>query len=171
MRRSYAESFTVLAEAVEIVGDPKPDVARPPRHDDADFGPSIFRALVASTDLSELTLPGLYVGRSELRQVFFADSDLHLSTFNWNDLVDCSFYLCDLSGSDLRACVFERCSFTRADLSRADLRHSTFGGCDFTGANLAGATLHDSQREIVHLSEEQAAAVVWTDAASEPAGG
>lgn len=171
MRKSYEESFTTLAEAVEIVGEPKPEVARPPRNDDQDFGPSIFRALVENVDLSDLTLPGLYVGRSELRRVFFAGSDLHLSTFNWNDLVDCSFYLCDLRGSDLRACTFERCSFTRADLSRADLRNAAFGGCDFTGANLDGAVLQPSQRETLHLSAEQAAAAVWSDEGSEPSGG
>ena len=74
MRKSYQESFAALTEAAEIVGEPRPVVTRPPRADDLEFGPSIFRVLVEGADLSDLTLPGLYVARSELRRLFFAGS-------------------------------------------------------------------------------------------------
>lgn len=170
MRRSYHESFAVLTEAVEIVGEPRPVVTRPPRADDLEFGPSIFRTLVEGVDLSDLTLPGLYVGRSELRAVFLAGSDLRLATFNWNDVSACSFYRCDLSGADLRACNFERCAFTQADLTQADLRHSSFRDCDFTGARLGGTLLLPNQRALLLLSTEQEAVIAWSDD-SEPTGG
>lgn len=170
MRRSYEESFATLAEAVEIVGEPRPVVTRPPRADDQEFGPSIFRSLVEGADLSELTLPGLYVGRSELRRVYFAGSDLQLSTFNWNDVSACSFYRCDLSGADLRACSFERCAFTQADLAQADLRHSSFKDCDFTGARLDGAMLFPHQRPLLRLAPEQDGVVAWSDESAEPSG-
>jgi uncharacterized protein YjbI with pentapeptide repeats len=171
MRRSYHESFTVLNEAVEIVGEPRPVVTRPPRADDLEFGPSIIRTLVEGADLSDLTLPGLYVGRSELRRVFLAGSDLRLSTFNWNDVSACSFYRCDLSGADLRACNFERCSFTQAELTQADMRHSTFRDCDFTGARLGGTLLLPSQRALLLLSTEQDAVIAWSDETAEPTAG
>jgi len=171
MRRSYQESFAALAESVEIVGEPRPVVSRPPRADDLEFGPSIFRTLVEGVDLSELTLPGLYVGRSELRGVFFAGSDLRLSTFNWSDISACSFYRCDLSGADLRGCSFEKCSFTQADLSQTDLRHSNFKDCDFTGARLQAALLLPYQRPLLLLSAEQDAVVAWSDESAEPSGG
>jgi hypothetical protein len=171
MRRSYHESFAVLAEAVEIVGEPRPVVTRPPRADDLEFGPSIFRTLVEGADLSDLTLPGLYVGRSELRRVFFAGSDLRLATFNWNDVAACSFYRCDLSGADLRACSFERCSFTQAELSQADLRHSSFKDCDFTGARLGGTLMLPNQRALMMLSPDQDSVIAWSDETAEPTGG
>lgn len=34
MTRTYAESFQLLSTQLELIGDPRPDVASPPRHDD-----------------------------------------------------------------------------------------------------------------------------------------
>jgi hypothetical protein len=133
MRRSYEDSLAELRGCVEILGDPQPRVTRPPRHDDEDLGPSIFRTLVEDVALEDLTLPGLYVGRSELKRVSFRGSDLHLSSLNWSDIRDCDFSASDLSGADLRACEFVRCTFAGGDLSSADLRGSGFHGCVFRG--------------------------------------
>ena len=171
MRKSYQESFAALTEAAEIVGEPRPVVTRPPRADDLEFGPSIFRVLVEGADLSDLTLPGLYVARSELRRLFLAGSDLRFSTFNWTDVSGCSFYRCDLSGADLRGCSFDKCAFTQADLTRAALRPSNFKDCDFTGARLEGTLLLPYQRPLLLLSAEQSAVVTGSDESAEPADG
>ena len=69
MRLSYDASFAILKERVEIIGDAQPAVDRPPRHDDDNLGPSIFRLMLQDVSLSDLTIPGLYIGRSELTVV------------------------------------------------------------------------------------------------------
>ena len=179
MPKSYQESFEILASLVEIIGGPRPDIARPPRHDDEEVGPSLFRSFVADANLSDLTLPGLYVGRSEITACDFSRSDLHLSTFNWSDFSCCQFTDCDLRGSDLRACKFEDCSFRDADLSGADVRGSAFERCDFVGARCddlilyrRGGLLRISTDETrVPLSKEQRARVKWTREYPEPGGG
>jgi uncharacterized protein YjbI with pentapeptide repeats len=182
MRTSYDSSFLVLRERVEIIGDAQSEVVRPPRHDDQEPGPSIFRMLVEDVKLEDLTLPGLYVGRSELRRVSFRGSDLHLSAINWSDLADCDFGGADLSGSDLRACKFVRCLFRGTNLAHADLRASVFEGCDFADAVMTGASLFrrskifglfragDDQQSLA-LSVTQREAVSWSRNNPEPGGG
>jgi hypothetical protein len=179
MPKSYQESFERLAGLVEIIGEPRPDVLRPPRYDDEEVGPSVFRSLVADVDLTDLTLPGLYVARSQMTSCNFARSDLHLSTFNWSDITHCEFTDCDLRGSDLRACNFADCSFRGADLSDADVRGSAFERCDFSGATCNGLILNRrrgllgwSFEELkLPLSRDQQARVKWTSEYTEPGGG
>lgn len=170
-RIPYAESFELLRTAVSIEGRPKPTPERRPCAGDRDIGPSFFRTSLTDQKLAGITLPGTYVGRSELRSVSFAGSDLHLSTFNWSDFIDCDFSACDLSHSDMRACTFERCRFVGANLSACDLRGSAFEDCDFTDATLSDALVLSEQRAGLRLSAPQAAAVRWTEAYEEPEGG
>lgn len=181
-RASYGDSISVLKGRVEIMGDVQAEVSRPPRHDDDELGPSVFRMLVEDVDLASLTIPGLYVGRSALRRISFQGSDLHLSTFNWSDLAECNFGETDLSHSDLRACIFVRCLFRGADLAQADLRGSTFKDCNFDGAAMRGATLSQGPRLLrlfrlgsdqtsLPLSALQRAEVTWSGEKSEPGGG
>jgi hypothetical protein len=178
----YAESFAILKNRVEITGDPHPTVNRPPKHDDERPGPSIFRTVVEEVDLTNLTLPGLYVGRSELRDVTFQGSDLHMSTFNWSDLTQCRFMAADLTDADLRACRFVRCAFSSANLSRADLRGSTFADCVFDGAVFEGTKLYrrpglagffraGSDQRSLPLTHEQSDAAEWLKDSPEPGGG
>ena len=172
MRASYRESVAILAERVEIIGGPLPSVTRPPRHDDEELGPSVFRSFLQSVSLDNLTLPGLYVARSELKGVSFRNSDLHLSAFNWSDVVECDFTAADCSGADLRACQFVRCTFREADLSTADLRASSFDDCVFDGAVMRGARLYRRPRILgliaagpdqtgLPLSDQQRREVEW----------
>jgi BTB/POZ domain-containing protein KCTD9 len=181
-RPSYTDSVGVLKERVDILGDALPDVSRPPRHDDEVLGPSVFRMGVAEVSLDDLTLPGLYVSRSELERLSFRGTDLHLSTFNWSDIIECDFSGADLSGADLRACKFERCDFSRAILVGADLRGSSFESSTFSEADLTGALLQrrrgllgllklaEDQRSLP-LSVEQRRSVSWREDAPEPGGG
>jgi hypothetical protein len=181
-RPSYVDSVALLKQRVEIIGDALPLVERPPRHDDDVLGPSMFRMLVEEVSLAGLTLPGLYVARTELRGVVFRDADLHLAAFNWSDIVECDFTRADLSDADLRACQFERCTFRDSCLVRADLRGSRFEQCAFEGANLDGARLHrrtkflgllpigSDQRSLL-LTDEQRRAVHWSADVPEPGAG
>lgn len=179
MRPSYDSSFAVLKERVEIIGTAQAQVSRPPRHDDDDFGPSIFRMLLEDVDLANLTVPGLYVGRSQLRRISFRDSDLHLSALNWSGLEECDFSGADLSGSDLRACRFVRCLFRGANLAQADLRGSTFEACAFDDAVMRGAVVHRRHRLLgllklgssPRLSAVQRAGISWSADTTEPGGG
>ena len=182
MRPSYEQSVATLKQRVEIVGDPLPSLDRRPRHDDDVLGPSIVRMQVADVSAAGLTLPCLYVGRSELRKVVFAGADLHLSTLNWNDVVECDFSKADFVEADLRACRFRQCTFRGADLSRADLRGSTFDRCLFDGASMRGTRLQRPRRrlgflrvgasqESLPLSGEQRKLVDWCEDAPEPGGG
>ena len=179
MRKSYRESFEFLAQIVELMGQPRPDISRPPRHDDEELGPSLFRSLVDGVEVSELTLPGVFIGRSQLTSCSFTDSDLHWATFNWSDFLRCEFTACDLSGSDLRACKFEGCSFRDVNLSGVDLRGSSFDGCDFEGARCDGLVLYRRggllglgvEETEVPLSKEQRGRVSWTSEYIPPAGG
>lgn len=169
-RKGYEQSLHELGESAEVLGEMRERVEQRPRFDDADPGPSLLRAHLENVDFLDLTLPGLYVGRSELRDVSFAGSDLHLSTVNWTDLTRCDLAGCDLAGSDLRGNTFEECSFGSADLSGADLRCSAFQDCDFAGARMEGAILTRDQATTLSLSEGQRAAVAWTDEAGLPEG-
>ena len=177
MNRSYAESFALLQERVELIGEPRPEVSRPPRHDDEEPGPSIFRSVAEDEDFLALTLPGLFVGRSSIVNVSFTGSDLRLSTFNWSDFTLCDFSGCNLAGSDLRACRFNSCSFENAELTNADLRRSEFRSCNFTGARMAGVRVVRASwlsRLAGHglsLSREQRAEVAWSERGPEPEGG
>lgn len=177
MNRSYAESFALLHERLELIGEARPEVSRPPRHDDEQPGPSIFRSVARDEDFQTLTLPGLFVGRSSLVNVSFAGSDLRLSTFNWSDFAYCDFAGCNFAGSDLRACRFSNCSFEDADLENTDLRRSEFRSCNFTGARMAGAKVVRASwlsRLVgggLRLSREQSGEVTWSGPGTEPEGG
>ncbi len=177
MTRTYDESFQLLRARVELIGDPRPVVASPPRHDDTAPGPSIFRYIAEDADFSGITLPGLYICRSSLTNVSFAGSDLRLSAFNWADFTNCDFSRCTLTDADLRACAFQGCSFRDADLRGADLRHSTFRSCSFVGAGLAGAkaarpgSMARLRGRRIVLSAKQEAELTWSELGPEPEGG
>jgi hypothetical protein len=169
-RPTYVESVAVLKERIAIDGNALPVVERVPRYDDAVLGPSIFRSGVEGVALDGLTLPGLYIARSELNSVSFRGADLHLSAFNWNDVIACDFAGSDLSGADLRGCEFVECNFTGAVLSRADLRCSTFERCTFVDAVFEG-TLLGRDQEGLPISALQRGQAQWCKDSPEPEGG
>jgi uncharacterized protein YjbI with pentapeptide repeats len=110
-------------------------------------------------------LYGLYIARSELRQVLFRGTDLHLSTFCWNEFIECDFSEADLSQSDVRASLFRSCTFRNANLEGCDFRQSMFEASDFEGARMSGAILTYGQEPGLNLSPEQRRAIRWTSGA------
>ena len=172
-RLSYEES----CHRLHVLGFPDCDPAPPmptvrPRHDDENpLGVNFFRTIVEG-DLSNLTLPRTFFGRSEIKAAIFRNTDLRESTLCWNDFIDVEFDLAVLRESDLRAAVFERVSFADADLGGADFRHSTFQRCSFSGASMNGTVLTNEQGARLALSVEQHAQICWVDnSGEEPDGG
>jgi uncharacterized protein YjbI with pentapeptide repeats len=149
MRQSYETSIGELVRLDLITSDDAPATVptRRPQYDDEKLGIAFFRTQLAGADLSGLTLPGLFFGRSEITRCTFRNSDLRMSTMCWNDFVDVDFTDACLADCDLRATSFERSRFTNADLTRA----------------LVG------RDQSIELSEEQRRTVVWSD--DEPTGG
>jgi len=168
-RLTYEESCRRLA--IYLDGQIPPQVDHLPRHDDDVLGVSFFRTRV-SGDLSNLSIPHAFFGRSEIKNAAFRNTDLAESNLCWNDFADVDFSDAALAGSDLRASDFERVRFVRTDLRQADLRHSHFDGCDFDGALMAGAKLTYDQKESVVLSASQVDEIAWCrDPGDEPGGG
>lgn len=160
-RLGYQDSFDRAKKSQSLLGSPRPDVTERPRHDDVQPGPSFFKAELIKTDLSELTLPGLFIGRSDLRGVNLSASDLRLSTLCWNEFILCDFRGATLLKSDLRASNFDRCTFKDAVLDGCDLRHATFEACDFSGASMKGALLTNGQRKKLPLTQDQVDVIDW----------
>jgi uncharacterized protein YjbI with pentapeptide repeats len=120
---------------------------RRPRFDDDALGVQFFRTLVTDEDLSSLTLPGTFFGRSEIIRSSFRNTDLQRSTMCWNDFVEVDF--------------------RDACLAECDLRASSFESCTFDGADMRGAIV--SSGCPIRLDATQREAVVWSN--DEPDGG
>jgi hypothetical protein len=176
-RRTFEESCDRL-RSVGLLDEQVALPARMPRYDDEELAVRFFRTFVGpdndgeTFDLTNLTLPRTFFGRSEIRSTSFENSDLHESNLCWNDFVDVSFVRADLSRSDMRASIYERVRFNDANLGFSDLRRSTFDDCDFAGAIMVGTVLTRQQREGVGLNSQQHAEIDWTDDdGPEPDGG
>jgi uncharacterized protein YjbI with pentapeptide repeats len=179
MRKSVDETWRYL----EAQGDtmPRSSDGRPfvppamPSCDDEELGYSFFRSGADDADLSNLSLPRTYFGRSLLRRVSFANTDLCESRMCWNDFEACDFSGADLSGCDMRASSFKGCKFAGAVLRGADLRRSWFEDCNFAGAELAGAVAEDADFQGCvqdYLTDEQQAVISWSEGEGpEPPGG
>jgi len=149
---------------------PKPG-HRPQYDDEEPLGVNFFRTTVTG-DLSDLTLPRTFFGRSEIRQAFFRNTDLEESNLCWNDFTDVDFTSANLSRCDMRASLFERVLFDNCELGLADLRRSSFVGCSFKGASMKGTVLAYEQKNDLSLSDVQISEIAWmNDPGEEPAGG
>lgn len=107
-RLSHHLSYARLWDLGLLDPNERPSIPKQmPRHDDEpSIGFSVFRARLADTlDLSDLSLPRSFFGRSEINRVSFRNTDLHESNLCWNDFL----------GTD----------FTDADLARSDMRHQS----------------------------------------------
>jgi uncharacterized protein YjbI with pentapeptide repeats len=156
-------------------GRPLVPAGMPSFDDRGPLGFSFFRCMLEVADLSDLTLPRTFFGRSGFTRVRFVNTDLSESRMCWNDFIECDFSGADLSGCDMRASLFEGCKFVGADLRGADLRQSSFINCDFSGADLIDAV---AEQEVAdggvtdYLDEEQRAGMEWHEAPGpEPPGG
>jgi len=143
-----------------------------PNYDDEVLGLQFFRTAVENQDLSNLSLPRTYFGRSELKLISFRNSDLRESRMCWNDWIKCDFTEADLKLSDLRGSVFLGCAFVETILANADLRRSRFAECVFRDAEMSGAKLTRQQARGMNLSRAQRDIIDWQEEdGEEPPGG
>jgi uncharacterized protein YjbI with pentapeptide repeats len=172
-RLSYEDSCKRLQPEILDAGVIPPAPGGVPRYDDESPGVSIFRMLLgADMDLSNLTLPRTFFGRSELSGTSFRNTDLTESNLCWNDFINVDFTGAVLSGADLRASNFEKVNFKGANLQGADMRRSSFTNCLFEHAVLDGAVLTNAQGKKMPLSGAQRLTISWTDDdGPEPDGG
>ena len=177
----YLESVALLRARVDLLGDALPTVDRPPRHDDEEMGPTLFRQGIESVSFAGLSLPGLFVGRCELRTCSFRGTVLGLATLQWSDFIECEFAGADLTGADLRASRFIRCGFEGSVLRDADLRGASFEACRLSDADLGGAAVvrepwwarfaaGSGQSASGALTAAQRRSVRWLPAAEPPGG-
>jgi len=171
-RKTYEDSCAVLTTKGLLEATVPPMRDRMPSYDDEEpLGVSFFRTQVEGEDLSRLSLPRSFFGRSLISKSRWTGSDLSESRMCWNDFEDCDFEGALLVGSDLRASNFDRCSFAGADLSGADLRRSNFEECSFAGANVSGVRLTEEQVQGLGLDARQRTSVSIEDEGEEPGGG
>jgi uncharacterized protein YjbI with pentapeptide repeats len=172
-RLSYEESCRRLQKQYLDENSIPPIPDHLPQYDDEEpLGVSFFRTFVGEgEDLSNLTLPRTFFGRSEINNVIFQNTDLSESNLCWNDFTDVDFTNATLTSSDLRASNYERVKFIATDLTNADMRQSWFKDCDFEGACMAGTVLTREQGKNLRLTEKQHAEVAWTDESGEEPGG
>lgn len=172
-RQSYEASCLRLQQDYLDAGVVPPLPDHVPQYDDEEpLGVNFFRTEVADDDLSNLTLPRTFFGRSEINNVSFQNTDLSESNLCWNDFIRVDLSSTVLVRGDLRASAFFSTSFQSADLSGSDLRQSTFEDCNFTDARMAGAILTVSQGAVLPLSDQQRAEIAWADSdGDEPGGG
>src|ERR1043166_7617854 len=163
-RLSYDLSCARLREIGLLRRDEHPPMPeRVPKYDDDEpLGVNIFRTrLDDGIDLSDLTLPRTFFGRSEINGVLFRNSDLRESNLCWNDFKGTDFSEADLSGSDMRSSLFKNVLFVTSNLNGTDLRRSAFIDCSFELAKMKGAVLTHQQGTMIHLSSMQIADVDW----------
>jgi uncharacterized protein YjbI with pentapeptide repeats len=173
VRLDYEASCRHLHEMGFPDCEPTPPIPqRKPRYDDDEtLGITFFRTRVTD-DLSGLTLPRTFFGRSEIKETSFRGTDLRESRLCWNDFIDVDFSEAILRDADLRASLFERVSFAGSDLGLADLRQSTFTNCVFDRASMKGTILTRQQGKTLSLSASQLSEISWTDdEGEEPRGG
>lgn len=173
-RRGYAESIRHLHEIGLLDAGDEPIVPSGiPQPDDEALGLSFFRTFIGEgVNLGSLTLPRTFVGRSEISDASFRNTDLSESNFCWNDISDADFTDASLAKADLRASRYTRVTFTRTDLRGADLRHATFEQCTFDDAAMDGAIVSRRQHARLPISSSQSKSIDWReDDGPEPAGG
>jgi len=150
----------------------------PTIQDDEPLGVSFFRTFVgedepgSTEDISGMTLPRTFFGRTEVQQVSFENTNFSESVLCWCNFTEVDFTKTNLSGADLRASVFRRVLFVQSDLSGADLRQSLYENCAFTDAVMHGAKLTREQADGLELSEQQRTEIDWQkEDGDEPDGG
>jgi BTB/POZ domain-containing protein KCTD9 len=92
VRLDYEASCRHLHEMGFPDSDPAPPIPRCKLRydDDEQLGITFFRTRVTD-DLSGLTLPRTFFGRSEIKEASFRGTDLRESWLCWNDFIDVDF--------------------------------------------------------------------------------
>ena len=114
-RISYEESYLRLQERGHFSEKAVPPIRSqiPSIQDEEPLGISFFRTFVGEEepglmeDIANMTLPRTFFGRTEVRQTSFKHTDLSESCLCWNDFILVDFTEACLSGSDMRASLYD----------------------------------------------------------------
>ena len=108
-RRTYEESIRRLQEMGFLKTDEHPPmpIHVPQPEDDGPLGLSFYRTHVeANADLSDLTIPRTFFGRSLISAASFRNTDLAESNLRWNDFLNVDFTEAVLERADcVRLCL------------------------------------------------------------------
>ena len=174
-RLGYEDSIRRLQDLGYLGSDEQPPIPDhlPQPEDEEPLGLNFFRTFVGDdADLSNLTIPRTFFGRSEINNVSLRNADLTESNLRWNDFIDVDFTDATLARADLRASIFTRVNFTRTDLRAADMRRGNYEECIFDGALMDNAILVRRQELQISLTNAQKAVIDWReDDGPEPSGG
>jgi len=174
-RLGYDDSIRRLRELGFLGADERPPMPDhvPQPEDEEPLGLSFFRTFIGEgADLSNLSMPRTFFGRSEVSNASFRNTDLSESNLRWNNFIGVDFTEATLARADLRASTYTRVNFTGTDFRGADLRRADFEKCFFDGAVMDGAVLTRKQGSRLALSGVQRAAIDWRDGdGPEPSGG
>lgn len=175
-RLPYSDSINRIRQlgigSLENSKEPPIPTHRPQHDDEEPLGLTFFRTYVGNgVDLSNLTIPRTFFGRSEIKNVTFQNTDLSESNLCWNDFVDVDFTNAILAGADLRASNYTRVHFKQTDLRGVDMRHATFEECSFENSAMEAAVLTRKQGTALSLSTKQNAVIAWRDLDGDPPGG
>ena len=124
-RFGYDHSIRRLRELGILGPDERPPIRDhvPQPEDEEPLGLSFFRTFVGDgADLSNLSIPRTFFGRSEISNASFRNTDLSESNLRWNDFIDVDFTEATLAGADLRSSIYTRVNFTHTDLRGTDMR-------------------------------------------------
>ena len=165
LRLDYPKSIARLQELRLLRSNEAPPMPErmPEPCDEQPLGLGFYKIFVSDVDLSNLSIPRTYFGRSEIKDVCFQNSDLSESNLRWNDFIDIDFTDARLTGADFRASFYARVNFTRADLRGADMRRTHFENCQFENAVMDGAILTRKDGKALALSADQRSVIVWCD--------
>lgn len=172
--KSFEQTIIVLKKKglIEQEAYPKKPQSIPKYSEKNPTGIDFYNTPLENEDLSYLDLERTFFYKSEINTCSFKNSKLKESHLCWNDFYHTDFTEADLSGSDLRASIFEDVLFIKADLSNADLRQSDFDNCNFGSANMKGTKLTRKQKTQLNLSKKQINEINWmNDEGAEPEGG
>jgi hypothetical protein len=177
LKNGYEFACHYLLANGQLKSDLKVPQRMPLPDDEIPDGVEFFRTKLGGENghrelLENLTIPGMFICRSELSHLSMKNTDLSGSFICWNDIVDVNFEDSDLQSCDFRCNLIKTVSFKRANLSHADLRHCTIEDCDFSGALMKACKIPTRIFPSLRLSVEQRAdATVSDDEGPEAPGG
>lgn len=172
--KTFEQTISVLKKKgiLDQEVNPKKPQSMPKYSDENPTGINFDNMPLENEDLSYLDLERSFFYKSEINTCNFENTILKESHLCWNDFYHTDFTGADLSGSDLRASIYEDVRFIGTNLSNTDLRQSDFENCNFDSANMKGAKLTKEQKAELNLSEKQINEIDWmNDEGPEPEGG
>ncbi len=69
----------------------------------------------------------------------------------------------DLTGADLRGCVFSECDFVGCTLTDADLSRAVLDDCSFRGGDMSTCKVTDAKLRGVRFKDARLRGVLWAD--------